>query len=195
MDIATERPELKWHVRELWGAIGWLFPRNKTSEGVATTICFDSPPEVLWRGILFYEEVPFRPPFVLRLFLPHPVRTSGDKTRVGTTILCVYTTGGLAKTITAVEPPNLVRFEVVEQRLGIEACITTLGGSYHIRARGDGCEVVLTTHYRGHLRPRNLWRPLERFLAHRVHRYILSGMSAHLASLSLPLDKAREKDF
>ena len=31
---------------------------------------------------VLYEEVPGRPPFLLRTFLPHPVRTEGDKTRL-----------------------------------------------------------------------------------------------------------------
>jgi hypothetical protein len=50
------------------------------------------------------------------------------------------------------------------------------GGSYEFRADGTGSRVVLATLYSGHLRPRWLWRPLERFLAHRLHRHILDGM-------------------
>jgi hypothetical protein len=183
MDIATNRPEVRWHARQLLGSIGTLFPRNNVNEVVATTVRFDAPPEALWDGIVFYEEVPIRPPLLLRFLLPHPVRTSGDKTRVGTTIVCIYNSGGLVKSITAVDPPHLVRFDVVEQSLGIEGCITTLGGSYEINAGVDGSEVILTTNYRGHLRPRNLWRPLERFVARELHRYILSGIGAKTRAL------------
>jgi hypothetical protein len=86
----------------------------------------------------------------------------------------------MVKRITVVERPHLVQFEVTQQRLGIEGCITTLGGSYEIRSCGDQTEVVLTTNYRGHLRPRYFWRPLERFLAHQLHRHILDGMRASL---------------
>ncbi|MGB0035840.1 MAG: SRPBCC family protein [Candidatus Acidiferrales bacterium] len=161
--------------------VGWLFPRNTVAEIVATSVHFDASPETVWQRILFYEEVSGRPPFLLRVLLPHPVRTEGDKTRAGATVQCRYTRGYLVKRITVVEPPHRVEFEVVEQRLGIESCITALGGSYEIRPRGDGTEVVLTTNYRGHLRPRHLWRPLERFLARQFHRHILGGMSAKVA--------------
>jgi hypothetical protein len=61
------------------------------------------------------------------------------------------------------------------------------GGSYEIRAEGGGAEVVLTTRYRGHLRPRWLWRPFEHFVAHRLHRHILDGMRASLEAASAPV--------
>jgi hypothetical protein len=130
--------------------------------------------------MLMFEEVPVRPPVLLRVFLPHPVRTEGDKTRVGAAIQCTYTGGHLVKLIKVVEPPHLVQFEITEQRLGIEGCVTMLGGSYELRSRGEETEIVLTTNYRGHLRPRFFWRPLERFLAHQLHRHILDGMRASL---------------
>src|SRR6202162_3336220 len=168
------------HPREWLGLVGWLFPRNLTTEAVATTVGFDAPPEAVWQRILLYEEVPLGPPLLLRVLLPPPVRTDGEKTRVGATIQCTYSGGDLLKRITVVEPPHLLRFDVIEQRLGIEGCINVLGGSYEIRADGDGSAVVLTTNYRGHLRPRRLWRPFERFLVHQMHGHILDGMRAPL---------------
>ena len=63
------------------------------------------------------------------------------------------------------------------------------GGSYEMSDHPGGSELVLTTRYRGHLRPRWLWRPLERFLAHRLHRHILDGMRAALEP-SVPVPDA-----
>ncbi len=54
------------------------------------------------------------------------------------------------------------------------------GGSYELSPDRGGCELTLTTSYRGHLRPRWLWRPLEHSLAHRLHHHILDGMRAAL---------------
>jgi hypothetical protein len=82
------------------------------------------------------------------------------------------------KRLTLLDRPRLVRFEVIEQSLGVERCITTVEGSYEIDPAGPGAEVGLTTRYRGHLRPRWLWRPFERLLAHQLHRHILDGMGA-----------------
>jgi hypothetical protein len=112
------------------------------------------------------------------MLLPSPVRTQASGKHVGASVECVYSRGSLLKRITVLDRPRLVRFDVIEQQLGIERCVTTVEGSYEIRAVGDGCDVALTTKYRGHLRPRRLWRPIERSLAHALHRHILSGMGA-----------------
>ena len=173
-------PRPKPVTQGLLSLVGRLFPRNLATEVVATSVRFHASPETVWQRMLTYEDVPAPPPLLLRVLLPYPVRTEGDKTCVGASIQCTYKGGDMVKRITVVERPHLVQFEVTQQRLGIEGCITTLGGSYEIRSCGDQTEVVLTTNYRGYLRPRYFWRPLERFLAHQLHRHILDGMRASL---------------
>ena len=145
---------------------------------VSTPVRFQATAQAVWEQMLSYEEVPDRPALLLRALLPNPVRTEGDKTSVGTNVLCTYRSGELVKRILVVEPPHLLRFEVMDQHIGIEDCVTLGGGSYQIRACGEQTEIVLTTNYRGHLRPRSLWRPLERFLGHQFHHHILDGMRA-----------------
>jgi hypothetical protein len=174
--------------------VGRLFPRNSTIDAVATRARFDAPPETIWQGMLFYEEVPGRAMPLLRMFLPAPVRTQGDKTRVGAIIKCTYERGYLEKRITAAEREQCVRFDILVQQLGVEDCISMRDGSYEIRPDGSGSVVLLTTRYRGHLRPRWFWRPLERFLAHRLHRHILDGMRVRLgAPASAPEAPAGER--
>jgi hypothetical protein len=165
--------------------LGRLFPRNTRVDTVETRAHFDVPPEAVWQRMLFYEEVPGRPTALLRAFLPAPIRTEGEKTRVGAIVKCQYDGGYLEKRITGVEPAKFVRFEVLVQRLGVEDCISMNDGAYDYRADGDGCELVLTTRYRGHLRPRWLFRPFEAFLAHRMHDYILNGMKVSVRAPAL----------
>jgi hypothetical protein len=178
--------------------VGRLFPRNETVDSVKTVVRFNASPEAVWQGMLFYEEVPRRPTPLLRMFLPLPLRTEGDKTRVGATIACTYESGYLEKRITAAEPGRFVRFDVLVQDLGIEDCISMGEGSYDIRSETEGSEVVLTTRYRGHLRPRWMWRPFERFLAHRLHHHILDGMRVTLEApvpevRALPAERVGER--
>ena len=161
----------------LLARFGRIFPRNGVIDTVETTTDFLVSPEDVWRSMLFYEEVPRRPGSLLRLLLPLPISTRGDKTRVGATIACNYENGYLEKEITGADAPRSLRFRVRIQQLGIEDSIVTSDGSYDIRGTADGgSHVVLTTRYVGHLRPRWLWRPIERALAHTVHRHILEGM-------------------
>jgi hypothetical protein len=158
--------------------VSWLFAADAVNEAVATRLRFDVSPETIWKHVMFYEEVPGRPAFLLRALLPYPVRTEGDKTRVGATVRCAYRGGDLAKRIITVEPPHVLRFEVIEQRLGMEGCIRTLGGSYQFQSCGEATDAVLTTNYQAYLRPRCLWRPLEVLLVRQVHGHILRGIRA-----------------
>ncbi len=158
--------------------ISWLIAGKAVSEVVATRLHLDASPEAVWNHIMFYEEVPGRPPLLLGALLPQPVRTEGDKTRVGAMIRCVYKGGDLVKRVTSVQAPHLLQFDVIEQNLGIEHCIVTRGGSYQLNFSGDGTDVSLITNYLAYLRPRFLWRPLEAFLVYQLHSHILSGVCA-----------------
>jgi hypothetical protein len=167
------------HAREWLWLVGRLFRPGVAIDSVTTWARFDAPADAVWQRMVFYEEVPHRPPLLLRVFLPTPVKTQGTGKHVGATVECSYSHGGLVKRITELDRPRLVRFEVIEQRLGVERCVTTVDGSYELRAVGATTDVGLTTRYRGHLRPRWLLRPLERLLAHQLHRHILAGMGAN----------------
>ncbi len=167
-------------LRTLVDSLGRWFTANPNSEAVTTRIRLDASPEAVWSALRFYEDVPRRPGLFLLALLPRPIRSVGEKTRVGASVRCEYDGGHLVKRITVAEPGQLLRFEVLEQQLGIENSVSMGEGSYEIRPSAGGSEVFLTTHYRGHLRPRLLWRPFERSLAHHVHRHILVGMKTLL---------------
>lgn len=166
------------HPHAWFGLLGRLFQPNLAVDAATTRATFDAPPDAVWLRMMFYEEVPRRPPLALRLFIPSPVKTQGNGKHVGAVVECIYSSGSLSKRITVLERPRLVRFEVLEQRLGVERCVTAVEGCYEFHAEGEGTEVALTTRYRGHLRPRWLWRPFEVWLAHQLHRHILAGMGA-----------------
>ncbi|HTS83030.1 MAG TPA: SRPBCC family protein [Myxococcaceae bacterium] len=177
----SEGPAFSGLLRALIDRAGGLFAPSGPVEAVTTRVQLPAPPGLVWQALKFYEEVPSRPRPLLRIALPAPVRSEGDKTRVGGTVRCVYEGGHVLKRTTAAEPPGLLRFEVVEQRLGLERCLSLSDGVYEIRATAGGSEVALTTRYRGHLRPRWLFRPFERRLAHQIHGHILAGMRTALA--------------
>jgi hypothetical protein len=163
--------------------MSWLFARNDAvSEAVITPIRFNSRPEAVWNHFLFYEEVPGRAPFLLRTLLTQPLRTEGNKDCVGATIRCQYASGELIKRVTTLEPFRLLEFAVVEQRLGIEDCLLTRGGSFQIETCGEQSDVVLVTNYLAYLRPRFLWRVLEALLVHQLHHHILRGVAVALLS-------------
>ena len=117
--VSPATPQLVSQAGGRYRLVRSLFARKPTEDSVATKVHFDASPEAVWNRLIFFEEVPGRPPFILRLLLPHPVRSEGDKSDVGAAVQCTYKGGDLVKRITEVEPPFRLRFEVVEQRLGI----------------------------------------------------------------------------
>ena len=191
--MTVPRPEP--HIRMWMHLASWLCSKRPAAESVSTSVFFEASPEEVWRRLLSYEEVPSRPPFILRALLPLPLRTEGDKTCVGAAVQCLYGGGDLVKQITVVEPPCLLEFKVLLQRLGIENCITAIGGSYRLRSCRKQTEIELVTNYVGYLRPRAFWRPVERFLGHIFHRHILAGMRDWLPPLPSDLPAIAESSM
>lgn len=147
------------------------------TECVSTASRLAAPAERVWQALVTYEEVRERPAWWLRLLIPQPVGTEGDKTVPGALVRCQYETGSLMKRITRVEPPGALEFDVIDQKIGLESKIVALGGGYRIE-RG---ELVLETRYVSSLRPRWLWRRVEAVVAHAFHRHILKGILCRIS--------------
>jgi len=144
---------------------------------VVTAMRFSAPPEKVWRGMMFYEQIPQRPPLHLRLLLPVPVRAEGRPSAVGDETRCVYREGHLVKRVTDLAPSRLCRFEVREQELRIGGGIRLVSGSYALHELPDrSTRVDLETRYESPRYPRWLWRPIEVALCHAFHRHLLRAM-------------------
>jgi len=169
---------------QIWSRLlSLLFGGIATKESVATLVHIDASPEAIWREILFYEEVPSRPPLLLAAMLS-PIGTRGDKSQVGANIECRYQQGRLTKRITIVEQPHSICFDVSEQNLGIEDCAIAQSGSYRISRSDSGSEVMLTTNYIAFLYPRWLWSFVEWIALHQLHSHILEGVRKMVAAPS-----------
>lgn len=169
----------------LWRIASWLAAERGSEEVVSTTLSFPADPEAVWASIVTYEEVKRPAPLWLRLLLPQPVGTKGDKTQPGAAIPCLYRGGHLTKRIRTVEAPYYLSFDVTDQHLGIERFLMARRGSYEISPAGEhGSVVELVTCYEGRLRPRWLWRPIEAAIAHAFHRHVLAGMREEVAQCS-----------
>ena len=144
---------------------------------IVTRMTFGASREAAWNSLLFYEEVKERPPLHLRLLLPVPIRTEGDKKRVGDEALCHYERGHLVKRTTRIREPELYEFEVAEQALAVGGTMRLSGGRYVLtEIAPDETEVAVETRYISTKWPRWFWRPLERFVCHMFHRFLLRSM-------------------
>jgi hypothetical protein len=153
------------------------WPMGEVVVEVSTSATFDAAAGDAWDSVLFYEEVTHRPPFLLTLALPRPIRAEGRRAVVGDEQRCVYDRGHLIKRITRLDPPRLLAFDVVEQHVHFEHDVELRDGSFIVQPLGDHqARVVLTTRYRRLLRPRWLWEPIEHTVIHTLHEHVLEGM-------------------
>jgi hypothetical protein len=168
------------------GATDARTPARLSAQGPDTTVVtrmsFAAPPEQVWRGLMFYEEIDSPPPLHLRLLLPIPIRTEGPKAAVGDETTCVYENGHLLKRVTKIDAGRYYGFEVVEQNLTVGGTALS-GGCYTLRELpGHGTEVAITTHYTSPKRPGWLWKPIEATVCHMFHRHLLSSMRRKVES-------------
>lgn len=144
---------------------------------VVTSRVVAASPAHAWDGLMFYEQIAERPPLHLRLLLPVPIRTVGEKSQVGDEARCLYDRGYLIKRVSQVDVGRRYAFDVVEQALVIGRGMTLSGGEYALRELAPGrVEIRVTTRYASPRRPRWLWRPLEHAVCHSFHRHILRAM-------------------
>lgn len=146
------------------------------NEEVETRMDFPMRAVSAWERIMLFEETQRRPPLALRMVIPEPLSVDGDKSQVGGLVRCLYRRGEMVKHVTTLDRPEHVSFDVMGQELGIEKMLLVRSGSYWIEDYGDSCRVRLSTRYTAFLRPRWVWRPVERWLMGMLHRHILTAM-------------------
>jgi len=155
--------------------------RGETS--VVTGMEFSASPGEVWDGLMFYEQIPRRPPLYLRLLLPEPMRVEGRRSVVGDQTRCVYDAGYLLKRVTRIDAGRHYGFDIVEQELSIGAGIRLASGSYTLlELPGGSTRIELETRYVSSVRPRWLARRVEAAVCHAFHRHILGAIRREVES-------------
>jgi hypothetical protein len=150
---------------------------------VVTRRNFAAPAEKVWKKLMFYEQIDQRPPLVLRLLLPTPIRTEGGRSRIGDEVKCQYAEGHLIKRVTQIDRERHYIFDIIEQNLALGGGIRLSGGSYALReVPGGGTDVLLETRYVSSKRPRWICERIEAIVCHLFHRHILGAIGGDLPS-------------
>lgn len=151
-----------------------VIPVRGNAITIITDKVLNASSDVIWDSLMFYEQIEQKPPMLLRLLLPSPVRTEGSKEEVGDVATCVYAQGHLLKQVTRILAPELYEFQVIEQQLFFGGGLRLMGGSYALRQISpERTEVSVTTRYVSLKKPRGLWKPIEAMVCHAFHRYLL----------------------
>src|SRR3982074_1328658 len=88
-------------------------PQTKTRRAIVSTeVILPASSVIVWTALVFYEEVTHRPPLLLQGLLPDPVRSEGDKGKVGSILRCAFRGARLLENNDTVDEGRVVDFDI-----------------------------------------------------------------------------------
>ena len=108
------------HVETIDPRTVWNDPRfqprgvTKTAEGV-TVVAIAAPPDVVWRHVVTFPDVPPPTELLFRAGVAAPTRARIEGSGVGAIRYCDFTTGSFVEPITAWEDNRLLAFDITAQ--------------------------------------------------------------------------------
>lgn len=171
-------------------------PRPLPERCVYTAVEVDAPPEVVWRHVVSFPDLPPPEDWFFRCGIACPLRASIDGTGVGAVRHCEFTTGDFVEPITAWEEPERLAFDVADQpdpmvelspwrhvhppHLHDRSLESRRGEFRLVRLEGSRTRLEGRTWYTFDMHPRGYWTLLGDFSIHRIHVRVLE----HIRHLS-----------
>lgn len=162
---------------------------------LATSIDIAASPEVVWRHVVSFSELPAPAHWIFKLGFAYPTRATIAGRGVGAVRHCEFTTGPFVEPITVWDEPRLLKFSVSSQPAPmtesswypdikpphLDGFLVSEAGQFELAPLpGGGTRLTGTTWYRHEIRPSWYWRPWSNFIIHRIHERVL----AHIKTLS-----------
>lgn len=155
----------------------------------ATTVCeIAAPPEVVWRHVLSFSELPPPRETIFQLGIAYPVRARLEGRGVGAIRYCEFSTGPFVEPITAWEENRRLAFDVVQQPrplrewspygqiepAHLDGFFRSRRGEFRLIALPNGhTRLEGTTWYEQAIWPQAYWQPWSDHLIHGIHRRVL----------------------
>lgn len=163
---------------------------------VLTCVEVDAPPEVVWRHVVSFPDLPPPQDLFFRCGIACPLRASIDGKGVGAVRHCQFTTGDFVEPITVWEEPARLAFDVSEQPDPMvelspwrhvhpphlhDRSLQSRRGEFRL-VRLDGARTRLEgrTWYTFDMHPRAYWTLWSDYSIHRIHARVLE----HIRDLS-----------
>ena len=162
---------------------------------VVSGIDVDAPPEVVWRHVVSFSEIPPPDDLIFKLGVSHPRRARIDGEGVGAIRHCEFSTGPFVEPISVWDPPTRLAFDVTSQPVPmhewspyhdlhpphLDGYIRSQGGEFRLTRRADGgTRLEGSTWYELDLFPQLYFRAWADAFIHRIHMMVLE----HVKSLA-----------
>lgn len=160
---------------------------------VKTIVEVDAPPEVVWRHVVTFSEIPPPDQWLFKTGVAYPVCARIDGTGVGAIRYCEFSTGPFVEPIEIWHEPRLLRFAVASNPPPmkewspwpgvhpphVEGFLLASAGQFElVPLPGGRTRLEGTTWYRHNMWPAAYWRLWSDFIIHRVHGRVLDHVKA-----------------
>lgn len=173
----------------------YVSPPQHPLIAVKTAVVIDAPPEVVWKNVVAFAELPEPDSWLFKAGIAYPMRAEIRGEGVGAVRYCVFSTGPFVEPITVWDEPRLLKFSVTEQPRSmnelsiygaidaphIDGYLKSEGGQFLLEKLPDGrTRLEGTTWYRHRIWPSAYWRVWSDAIIHRIHVRVLR----HIQNLS-----------
>ena len=160
---------------------------------VVTSVVIAAPPEIVWKHVVTFEDVPPPQDLLFKLGVAYPTHAEISGHGVGAIRRCVFSTGTFVEPIEVWDEPRLLRFSVEEcpppmRELSPHGAIETRhlhgyfvseAGQFKLTQLEDGqTRLEGTTWYRHRIAPAAYWKLWSDYLIHRIHLQVLTHIKA-----------------
>jgi hypothetical protein len=175
--------------------VAWDVTADPPMFEVQTAIEIAAPPDVVWRNVVTFSDLPEPEEWFFKAGIAYPKRARIEGTGPGAIRYCEFSTGPFVEPIDVWDEPRLLQFRVTENPPPMEEwspyqkVVPRHLHGYLVSERGqfrliplDGQRTLLegTTWYRHGLRPSEYWRWWSDAIIHRIHLRVLN----HIRDLS-----------
>ncbi len=158
-----------------------------TEFAVTSELSINAPPEIVWRHVISFHELPPPKEWIFRLGVSYPQRAEIDGKGAGALRHCIFSTGEFLEPITNWDEPNSLCFDVVAQpdplsELSpyrnlrpphLQGYFKSHRGAFHLYPTNRGTLLLGTTWYSNRMEPQFYWKLWSDALIHRIHIRVL----------------------
>ncbi len=162
---------------------------------ITTSVEINAPPEVVWRHLVAFAELPPPREWLFRTGIAYPIRAEIIGEGVGAVRKCIFSTGAFVEPIEVWDEPSLLRFGVrsqppVMEELSpfsdlrpphLEHYLQSRRGQFSlVRLPGGKTLLEGSTWYQNSFWPSAYWNLWSDYIIHRIHGRVLQRIK-HLA--------------
>ncbi len=155
---------------------------------IKTSIIVDAAPEIVWRHVVSFSELPKPTETLFKLGYAYPIRAEIKGQGAGAIRHCIFSTGAFVEPIEIWDEPRLLKFSVTAQPPAMRELspygaikaphlndyLVSHGGQFQLTGLADGRTLLEgTTWCEVRIYPEDYWRVFSDAIIHRIHLRVL----------------------